>query len=231
VHDARHVISCILNPGSLSYMPSCDAASVVCLGLYREEGYVGCIRATIPWNALGTQPCVVVVEELDLVVAPRRRKRAGAGKPPGSGGDGDVGGGYSLWSGPPGEDDDHAEEDDMEEGEEEEEVGEEEGGWGSGNKGRSGAMDDGVHLIAKALEGILRGLCLRAVDVTVQVNSVASSTSTRGPRGTTGGAPADSPALLLRLNELEFRQGLADIARHVIGCHIIQLMRVRNACR
>ena len=36
-----------------------------------EEGRVGWVRATIPWNALGTKSCVVEVGDIDLVLAPR----------------------------------------------------------------------------------------------------------------------------------------------------------------
>ena len=36
-----------------------------------EEGRVGWVRATIPWNALGTKSCVVEIGDVDLVVTPR----------------------------------------------------------------------------------------------------------------------------------------------------------------
>ena len=35
-----------------------------------EEGRVGWVRATIPWNALGTKSCVVEIGDVDLVVTP-----------------------------------------------------------------------------------------------------------------------------------------------------------------
>jgi hypothetical protein len=100
-----------------------------------------------------------------------------------------------------------------EEGDEEDE--EEDGGR---RRGQFGAIDDGVQLIAKALEGILRGLCLKVVDVTVQVNSVSTvapgggtsdgSTSRRQREASAqprSRAAPDAPAVLLRLDELDFR--------------------------
>ena len=139
-----------------------------------EEGHVGWVRATVPWNALGAQPCVVEIGELDLVVAPNgdagNERRGGT-----EGGLHAAAVAAAIAAN------------------EESAAGESDGERGR----RSDAVDDGVQLIARALEGILRGLCFRAVDVTVRVNAAPCDWKPR--------AASDSPALLLRLDELDFR--------------------------
>ena len=116
-----------------------------------EEGRVGWVRATIPWNALGTKSCVVEVGDVDLVLAPRedpivprpgaRRKRRGRTGRRGADATGDATGSTG------------------------------------GSSPQTGIIDDGVQLISKALENVLKGLRARAVDVTVRVDARSARAS------------------------------------------------------
>jgi len=142
-----------------------------------DEGRVGWVRATIPWNALGTKSCVVEVGDVDLVLAPRedpiaprpgaRRKRRGRTGRRGADATGDA------------------------------------TGSNGGSSPRTGIIDDGVQLISKALENVLKGLRARAVDVTVRVDA-------RSARGRAAEPGAPSPSILARFRELDFRDDGAD---------------------
>jgi hypothetical protein len=91
------------------------------------------VRATIPWNSLGTQPCVVEIGELDLVIAPNKKNAAkGNGKGTGKAGEGanDSAAAAAALRG-------DEDEDDEEEEEEEEE---------SGQRGQSGAIGRAVQV-------------------------------------------------------------------------------------
>ena len=169
-----------------------------------EEGRVGWVRATIPWNALGTKSCVVEVGDVDLVLAPRedpivprpgaRRKRRGRTGRRGADATGDATGSTG------------------------------------GSSPQTGIIDDGVQLISKALENVLKGLRARAVDVTVRVDARSARAKAAEP-----GVP--SPSILARFRELDFRddgadgEGVATTREKVVSVEGLEVDVVEDAVR
>jgi len=146
-----------------------------------EEGRVGWVRATIPWNALGTKSCVVEIGDVDLVVTPRddsdtyrpgtpraRRHRTRGARGADATRDANEHGSPNGASNP-----------------------------------RANIVDDGVRLISKALENVLKGLEAHAVDVTVRVDALSH-------RARTGSTSTPAPSILARFKTLDFRDDAVD---------------------
>ena len=146
-----------------------------------EEGRVGWVRATIPWNALGTKSCVVEIGDVDLVVTPRddsparrpgtpraRRHRTRGARGADATRDANEHGSPNGASNP-----------------------------------RANIVDDGVRLISKALENVLKGLEAHAVDVTVRIDALSH-------RARTGSTSTPAPSILARFKTLDFRDDAVD---------------------
>ncbi|GBG84037.1 hypothetical protein CBR_g37914 [Chara braunii] len=168
------------------------------------SGYVGSVRVRIPWKALSTKSCEVELEDVDLSLAPRARaatraetggrhaegeqsegavlaeservlslREIVAGDP---GGRGEAGGGFSSGGRP------------MSCGLETSAAAGGGGGGGGGGGWRGGVgylgVDDGVRVIARLVEKILLGLCVRITNVTVRLRA-----SRMGGTAPSGGGP------------------------------------------
>ena len=146
-----------------------------------EEGRVGWVRATIPWNALGTKSCVVEIGDVDLVVTPRddspprrpgtpraRRHRRRGARGADATRDANANGSPNGASNP-----------------------------------RANIVDDGVRLISKALENVLKGLEAHAVDVTVRIDALSHRTRTAS-------TSTPAPLILARFKTLDFRDDAVD---------------------
>ena len=68
---------------------------------------------------------------------------------------------------------------------------------------RANIVDDGVRLISKALENVLKGLEAHAVDVTVRVDALSH-------RARTASTSTPAPSILARFKTLDFRDDAVD---------------------